>query len=349
MAYTDIDDPSLYFRIKTYTGNGTNDTAITWDETHANMQPDWLWFKNRSAAQSHAVFDSVRGATLRIIPNENGAEGTENTNLDSFDSNGFTVDNEAIVNGNGNNMIAWGWKAGGSASSNSNGSISSSVSVNTTAGFSIVSFTTPSSGTFTVGHGLSSVPKLWLHKRRDGSDHWQFYHESVGNTKKLLLSATNAEGTSAIWQDTTPTSSIMYLGAAGTHLNASATYIAYCFAEKQGYSSFGSYTGNGNADGPFVYTGFKPAWVIIKRTDSTADWHIQDNKRNTFNPVDTSLFANTNDADTQSSSYDTDFLSNGFKLRGTTTARNGSGNTYIYWAFAESPFTNSSGVPNNAR
>jgi hypothetical protein len=297
------------------------------------MQPDWLWFKNRDQNQSHAVFDSVRGATLRLSPNEYGGDSTENTNLDSFDTNGFTVDNEAIVNGNSDNMVAWGWKGGGSASSNSNGSITSSVSANTTAGFSIVTYTGSGSNA-TVGHGLGSVAG----------------NTSAPATDVLALNETSATSDSNIyWNDTAPTSSVFSLGTAGQVNDSSDNYVAYCLAEKQGYSKFGNYEGNGNANGPFVYTGFRPAWVMIKRTDSSADWHIQDNKRDTFNAVDTSLFSNTYDTDTTSSSYDTDFLSNGFKLRGTTTARNGSGNTYIYIAFAESPFVNSNGVPCNAR
>jgi hypothetical protein len=358
MAFTTIDDPSLHFRIKAYTGNGTNDTAYTWDETHANMQPDWLWFKNRDESQSNAAFDSVRGATLRLIPNETGAEGTENSNLDSFDSNGFTVDNELIVNGSSDNMIVWGWKGGGSASSNSDGDITSSISANTTAGFSIVSYT--GSGTIgnTVGHGLGAIPAWIITKNRDATSQWITWHQGGTSTKNMDLSTNDAEydSSSSGWQqgiNNVPTSSLLRF-TAGSHgnnnvMDSSEKYISYVFVEKQGYSSFGKYEGNGNANGPFVYTGFRPAWVMIKRTDSSADWHIQDNKRDTFNAVDTSLFSNTYDTDTTSSSYDTDFLSNGFKLRGTTTARNGSGNTYIYIAFAESPFVNSNGVPCNAR
>ena len=354
MAFTTIDDSSLYFRIKTYTGNGTNDTAITWDETHANMQPDWLWFKNRSAAQSHAIFDSVRGALKRLIINETGAEGTENTNLDSFDSNGFTVDNEAIVNGNGNNMVAWGWKGGGSASSNSNGSITSSVSANTTAGFSIVTYTGSGSNA-TVGHGLGSVPQVVIVKDRTnnvGNTNWNVYH--AGNTSEpatdvLVLNSDSATSDSNIyWNDTAPTSSVFSLGTAGQVNDSSDNYVAYCLAEKQGYSKFGSYEGNGNADGPFIYLGFRPIWCMFRNT--TGDkWSIYDAKRSPSNVVDDNIRANQSNAEVDQASKEVDFLSNGIKIRTNSGEWNGNGHNIIFFAFAEAPFTNSSGVPCNAR
>jgi hypothetical protein len=354
MAYTTIDDASLYFRIKTYTGNGTNDTAYTWDETHANMQPDWLWFKNRDENQSHAIFDSVRGATLRIIPNETGAEGTENTNLDSFDSNGFTVDNELIVNGSSDKMVAWGWKAGTSftndASSTGIGSIDSSGSVSTDAGFSIISYTgTGSAGT--VAHGLGAAPSVLIHKKRTTSaEAWSVFHQSVGITKRMILSSTEAETADASpqpdWNDVLPTSSVFTIGTS-PRTNATEDYICYAFAEKQGYSKFGSYTGNGNADGTFVYTGFKPAWVMLKRTDTTKNWLVLDNKINTFNPYNTELSPNL--SATEATNIRFDSLSNGFKLRLGSGASNASGGTYIYMAFAENPFVTSTGVPATAR
>jgi len=358
MAYTTIDDASLYFRIKTYTGNGTNDTAYTWDETHANMQPDWLWFKNRDENQSHAIFDSVRGATLRIIPNETGAEGTENTNLDSFDSNGFTVDNELIVNGSSDKMVAWGWKAGTSftndASSTGVGSIDSAGSVSTDAGFSIVSYTgTGSNGT--IKHGLGSVPAWIITKNRDASQPWRIYHKGVDASAPedygMILNDTSVrDNDNTAWNDTAPTSSVFSVGSSANTNNGSDDFIAYCFAEKKGYSKFGSYTGNGNADGTFVYTGFKPAFLIVKKTSATAPWDVFDNKRDVDNPVVNRLHPNNSDTEFAGSGYmDTDFLSNGFKLRTTDNELNTSGATFIYIAFAESPFVNSNGVPTNAR
>jgi len=356
MAYTDIDNPELHFQNKLYTGTGSSQ-SITLDGDE-DMQPDWVWCKTRSDTQDHQINDSVRGTTKLLATNNNAQEFTDSNNLTSYNTDGFTVGSSGGINGSSDTLASWNWKAGGSASSNSDGDITSSISANTTAGFSIVSYT--GSGTIgnTVGHGLGAIPAWIITKNRDATSQWITWHQGGTSTKNMDLATSDAEYDSSVtgWQqgiNNVPTSSVLRF-TAGSHgnnnvMDSSEKYISYVFVEKQGYSSFGSYTGNGNADGPFVYTGFKPAWVIIKRTDSTADWHIQDNKRNTFNPVDTSLFANTTDTDTTSSTYDTDFLSNGFKLRGTTTARNGSGNTYIYVAFAEAPFTNSSGVPCNAR
>jgi hypothetical protein len=352
MAYTTIDDPTLHFRVKAYTGNGTNDTAYTWDETHANMQPDWLWFKNRDENQSHAVFDSVRGATLRLVANETGAEGTENTNLDSFDSNGFTVDNELIVNGSSDKMVVWGWKAGGSASSNSDGSVTTSVSANTTAGFSIVSYTgTGSVGTF--GHGLGAKPNVMIQKKRSGSAAWTVYHDKVASdpaTDYLYLnSSAAADDYADHFNDTEPTSSLFTLGTDTSVNGSSATNIMYCFAEKKGYSKFGSYQGNGNANGTFVYTGFRPAWLMVKRTSGSYNWGMFDNKRNTSNLTNLFLAADGSEAEITTTSYPFDFYSNGFKVRGTGGGGNADGETYLFFVFAEAPFTNSSGVPCNAR
>jgi len=356
MAYTTIDNPELFFQTVLFSGNaGTN--AITLDGSE-NMQPDWVWLKKRNGTANHHLVNSVSGAGRYLYANltnaegGDGADGGGNDLLASFNSDGFTLDAGADSNASGATGVAWCWKAGGSASSNSDGSVTTSVSANTTAGFSIVSYTgTGSVGTF--GHGLGAKPNLMIQKKRSGSAAWTVYHDKVASdpaTDYLYLNSTAAVGDYADhFNDTEPTSSVFTLGTDTSINGGSATNIMFCFTEKQGYSKFGTYKGNGNSDGPFVYLSFKPAWIMIKRTDSTANWHIQDNKRNTFNTVDTSLFSDTNDTDTASSSYNTDFLSNGFKLRGTTTARNGDGNTYIYWAFAESPFTNSSGVPTNAR
>ena len=356
MAFTTIDDPSLYFRIKAYTGNSTNDTAYTWDETHANMQPDWLWFKNRSASQSHAVFDSVRGALKRLSPNEVGAEGTENTNLDSFDSNGFTVDNEAIVNGSGNNMVAWGWKAGTSftndASATSVGTIDSSGSTNQTAGFSIVSWTgTGSAGT--VAHNLGNIPEWYVIKVRTGeSNNWAVYHhKSNANPEQYALyldGDSAATDDSGLANDTAPTSTVFSLTGSNYGNKNTYTYIGYFFNEVKGYSKFGSYEGNGNADGPFIYLGFRPAWCMFRNT--TGDkWSIYDAKRSTSNVVDDNIRANLSDAEVDQAGKEVDFLSNGIKIRTNSGEWNGNGNNIVFFAFAEAPFTNSSGVPCNAR
>ena len=353
MAYTTIDKPTDYFRTKLYTGNGTNDTAITWEETDTNMQPNWLWIKNRSEGdQSYALFDSVRGATKRLSSNESGAEGTEATNLDSFDTNGFTVDNEVIVNGSSDLMVAWGWKAGTSftndASSTGIGNIDSTGSVNTDAGFSVISYTGDANADNTVAHGLGSVPKMIILKNRSISSNWMVYHVSTGAQAPLFLNLTNAAGSGDPDRfKVVPTSSVFTPGSAQEGNGSGNSIIAYCFAEKQGYSKFGSYTGNGNADGTFVYTGFKPAMVIVKLSSGSNNWNIHDNKRDTFNVVDRKLEPNVTDAESEDSPKD--FLSNGFKCRGTGGNLNASGSTYIYMAFAKQPFVSSSGVPATAR
>ena len=352
MAYTTIDNPELYFQTKIYTGNGANNRAITFDGDE-NMQPDWLWIKNRSEAQSHALFDSVRGATKRYGTNSTGAESTENTNLDSFDTNGFTVDNELIVNGSSDLMVAWAWKAGGSASSNSNGSITSSVSAGSTQGFSIVSYSGNGSAGATVAHSLAVTPNVIIIKNRGSNERgWIVYHDKSHGTPQenfTLLNTTAAVADLNRMQDTAPTSTVFSLSD-DTHVNnGSDTYIAYCFAEKKGFSKFGTYSATGaTTDATFIYTGFKPSLVIIKKINASDNWQIFDNKRDTNNPVKNLLYPNLNDDERALSTGFLDLVSNGFKIR-TTDAGVGGGDTYIYLAFAESPFVNSKGVPTNAR
>jgi hypothetical protein len=353
MAYTNIDLPTDYFRIKTYTGNATANTPITWNETN-NMQPDWLWFKNRSQAQSHAIFDVLRGVTKRLSSNGTGADSTELTNLDSFDTNGFTVDYEAIVNGSGDSMVAWGWKANGAGVSNTSGTITSTVSANTTSGFSIVSYTGTGS-TATVGHGLGVTPKMLIVKKRDsaGTD-WTVWGSVLGGTvgsEKIALNGTVAKSTglnSSWFNNTAPTSTLFTIGTQSDLNSSGGTYIGYCFAEVKGFSKFGSYTGNGSTDGTFVYLGFKPAFLLFKRSSGAGNnWVLLDNKRNTFNIMGEGLFPNSSDAGFAYSIID--FTSNGFKLRASDVWNNGSGETIIYMAFAENPFVSSKGIPTTAR
>ena len=352
MAYTTIDDPTAYFQTKTYTGNGANNRAITFDG-NSNLQPDWLWIKNRSESQSHALFDSVRGATLRFGTNSNGAESTENTNLDSFDSDGFTVDSELIVNGGSDLMVAWAWKAGTSftndASSTGIAGIDSAGSFNNTAGFSIVTYN-GNAGNTTVKHGMNIAPKMVWFKRRDaGSTNWYIYHASIGQGKRLVLNTTAAEAADTEYMNNTaPTTSVFSLGPSGT-TNTTGNHIAYCFSEIKGYSKIGSYTGNGNNDGPFVYTGFKPAFVLTKRTDASGGWGLNDNKRPNYNPENLYLLANDAQADSSDGSWTMDFLSNGWKARYNNGNFNASGGSYIYMAFAENPFVTATGVPTTAR
>ena len=343
MAYTTIDDPTIHFTTNLRSGlYGGSDTAFD-----IGFQPDWIWNKKRSGTGVHSLFDSVRGfgsSGKVLYSNTNGAEAT-NALIKSVSSTGFTVTASSDDTGT---MVDWCWKAGGSASSNSDGDITSSVSVNTTAGFSIVSYTGNGSATQTIGHGLGAVPKMMIFKRRNSSSDWIVYHNKPGATKYLSLNLTGAASAyEPYFANTEPTSSVFTVDTAGDINGSSDTFIAYLFSEIKGYSKFGSYTGNQNTDGPFVYTGFRPAWVMVKRTDSTSDWLICDSKRPGFNPIDDKLFPNTSQAEDPYESFD--FVSNGFKITSAGTGHNASGANMIYMAFAESPFVNSNGVANNAR
>ena len=347
MAYTTIDDPSAYFNTVLYTGDNTANRAIT----GVGFQPDWGWLKQRNGTGFHELYDSVRGVTKALHSNASDAEVTTAA-LDSFHSDGITVSydsNNSGSNGNGKTAVWWLWRGSdSSAVSNTNGSITSTVSANTTAGFSIITYTGNETQGATIGHGLGKIPEMIIIKCRSQTDAWGVYHSSVGATKYLKLdenSATTSTGTTVF--PTTPTSSLFYLGDSGLVNGNGRTYVAYCFAEIKGYSKLGSYTGNGSTDGTFVYTGFRPAWLIIKRTDSTGNWFMFDNKREGYNPDNDRLIAD--DSLTEADPGESDLLSNGFKMRFTSGNVNASGGTYIYMAFAENPFVDSSGVPANAR
>ena len=347
MSYTNgLDKPSDYFNTKLYTGTGGTQAI-----TGVGFQPDWVWLKARSSAYSHQLFDVVRGATKLLSSEETSAEQTL-SGVTAFGSDGFTVGSDAGSNNNTTTFASWNWKAGGSASSNTDGSITSTVSANTTSGFSIVSYTGNGTDGATVGHGLTS-PKLVLIKDRDNATPWLMYgypnHPAFPNDGSLIkLNENSAMVTDDSTTELSIGSSTVTFVDAGSAINANSTqFIMYCFQEKKGFSKFGSYVGNGSTNGSYIHLGFSPAFVMVKRTDSTANWQILDNKRNTYNPWNTALFPDTSDPDT--TDYSTDHLSNGFKLRVTTTSRNGSGASYIYMAFAENPFVSSSGVPATAR
>ena len=343
MAYSSIVKPSDYFNTKLYTGNGSSQSF-----TGVGYQPDFTWIKRRGSAEGHSLFDAVRGVQKRLVSNDNGGEAVVSNSLTAFGSDGFTLGGSDTVNGS-DNYASWNWKANGAGSANTDGSINSTVSVNTTAGFSIVSWTANGSNA-TIGHGLGSVPKMIFLKCRTQADKWIVYNSTVGNTKYLVLNSTDAPTTSSThWNNTSPTSSVFSTGTSGNVSGTGETFIAYCFAEKTGYSKIGSYTGNGNADGTFVYTGFKPAFVMLKKYNTSADsWVILDNKRDTNNVVSGRLFPDL--ANSESTSTDmVDFLSNGFKLRTSGSAYNGSGVGYIYMAFAENPFVTSTGIMGTAR
>jgi hypothetical protein len=351
MAYTTIDNPELYFQTKLYTGNSSTQ-SITFDGSE-NMQPDWVWCKSRGQADNHAIFDSVRGGQKQLRSNTSDDEFTRTNAISSFDSDGFTMGDQPEMNSNSVTYVAWNWKAGTSftndASSTGIGTIDSTGSVNDTAGFSIVSYTGNGSAGATVKHGLSAVPStIILKSRSTNGAQWTVYHQGLGNTKGMQLDTTAAAGTSTLyWNDTTPSSTVFTLGAGGDPNGSGGSLIAYCFAEKKGYSKFGSYTGNGNADGTFVYTGFKPAWIMFKKTSGTASWYMYDSKRLGYTGSNYVVAADLTNAEI--SGKEVDLLSNGFKWRNTTNNGNASGGEYVYWAFAESPFVNSNGIPNNAR
>jgi hypothetical protein len=361
MAYTTIDDPSAYFHTQLYVGNKNSANAITNDANAGDFQPDWLWIKSRDTSGGSGVnfvIDSTRGNTKDLHVSNDEAEHTNSNMLASFDSDGFSIGTSASDNINkaSDNYVAWQWKAnGGTTSSNDDGDYTSTVQANTTAGFSIVKYGDASSFTAstpaTVGHGLGAVPKMIIIKNLDSARDWGVHHVSNGAGKIIYLNLTNAVANSTGFDNgTLPTSSVFTVNSLNVANGNNLEYIAYCFAEKQGYSKFGSYTGNGNADGTFVYTGFKPAWIMTKRTDANNEaWNIQDNKRSPFNVQD--KFIQT-DNDAEASAGGTgiwDSLSNGFKLRQNLSSTNNSGSNYIYMAFAESPFVSSEGVPTTAR
>ena len=359
MAYTTIDDPSAHFHTLLYTGDGNSGRALTNSANAGDLQPDWVWIKKRAggSARAHNLYDSTRGATKLLHSNSSDQESTQNAGLTAFGTNGFTLGSDDGVNGSGGGTyVAWQWKA--NSGTTTDGSSSDSVSTsnyqaNTTAGFSIVTYTGNATAGATVAHGLGAVPNWIIVKDRDASKNWVNYHQSIGNDRSITLNTTDAQSASTDhWHNTTPTSSVFYLGNY-SHVNANSDkFVAYCFAEKQGYSKFGKYTGNDATDGPFVYLGFKPAWVIIKHVDGSAggtkNWYMYDNKRSPQNVNDNTLIANGNGAESENSAYDIDMLSNGFKIRNAEGPINNAA-SYIYMAFAEHPFVSSKGVPVTAK
>ena len=347
MAYTTINKGSDYFNTVTYTGNGGTQSV-----TGVGFQPDWCWIKSRSnpGVYGHETYDVIRGVRNNLSTNSADAEFTiPTTGFESFDSDGFTVqlsDNYARgLNENNQLIVSWNWLAGGTASSNTDGTITSQVSANTTSGFSVVSYT-GTGATATVGHGLGVAPKFIIYKQRNTARNWYVFTDVIdGSYDNLYLNLTDAKTDRSI---TLPTSSVFSLSSSNEHNESSGTYIAYCFAEKKGFSKFGSYTGNGNADGTFVFTGMRPSFVLAKRTNSASGWVLFDTAREPFNLADTSIRADDSGAENESNGA-LDILSNGFKWRTTDTGVNGSGDTYIYMAFAENPFVSSTGTPVTAR
>jgi hypothetical protein len=328
-----------------YTGNGSTQVIVN----QAQFKPDLVWAKSRSNTDtnSNGLINSNVGRAGLLSSNQTSAEGTSPAGFDlvSFNSNGFTAGPASQTNMNTSawTFVGWQWQAGqGTNTSNTSGNVTSTVSVSTTAGFSVVTYTGTGANA-TVGHGLGVAPKMIIIKNRGPSTwDWIVYHASLANTQYLFLNSSAAVGTAAtVWNSTSPTSSVFSLGSAGTPNNSGDGYVAYCWAEIAGFSKFGSYTGNGSADGPFVYLGFRPKYVLVKRTDSAGySWIVLDSARDPYNVSSARLLPNSSAAESSGTHLE-DFLSNGFKLRGTSLETNASGGTYIYACWAENPFKNS--------
>ena len=348
-AYTTIDNPELYFQCKIWTGTGSSN-ALTLDGDE-NMQPDFVWVKRRNSAGGHMLTDVIRGVTKTIITNETGAEQTFTNGLTAFGSDGFTVGSESGFNNSSDTFVAWCWKAGtawsNDASATSVGSLDSSGTKNATAGFSIISFTGTESGTPSIAHSLSSTPEFIISKALEVTDNWMVFHGSFSAQDYIILNTYgNTASASSVW-NSLPSSTVINMGD-NAGVNDDGDMIMYAWHSVQGFSKCGSYTGNGNADGPFVYLGFRPAFVLFKRTTgSVADWQIWDNKRDPENPVDGA--AHWNQSYVPSTDLDINFLSNGFKVLSNQGHLNTDGVEFIYYAVAEQPLVNSKGVPSNAR
>jgi len=328
-AYTTIDDPSAYFQTAIYTGNGGSSQAVTFDG-NSDMQPDWLWLKVRSHGGNHFAYDSVRGATKALVPNDTDAEDTSYGYFSSFDSDGFTLgSSDNNVNGSGRTYVGWGWKKQAGV-------------------FDIQTYTGNGSNR-TISHNLGAVPTMMITKVRSTTNQWLVYHQGIGNTNTVKIDDASASTEQTnLWNSTTPTSSVFSVGThTGSNLDG-GTFVIYLFGDKQGVSKMGSYIGNGNVDGTFIYTGFKPAWILTKKSSASGDsWNLQDSTRSPTNPANKRLTPDTADVESDSPQYD--LLSNGFKVLQTTGSTNTSGGTYIYMAFAENPFVTSTGVPATAR
>ena len=337
--------PSDNFNTKLYTGTGSSNAI-----TGVGFQPDATWIKGRNTTYNHVFTDSVRGVTEEIYPNTSGGEVTNAQGLTAFGADGFTVGTDAGYNGNTNTYVSWNWKGGTTSGIATNGSTTitpSAYSFNQTSGCSIIKYTGNGTAGAKLAHGLGAKPDFIIIKGLDATTDWDVYQSSLGATKWLELNADGSVSTSTNrWNDTEPDSVNITLGDS-THVNDSSAFVAYCFSAKRGYSKFSSYAANGNADGAFIYTGFRPAFILLKDTGTNA-WYLMDNKRNGYNYMNKGLIPSQTSVE-QAGSYGVDFLSNGFKCRTTDGWTNGSGLTYLYAAFAEFPLVSSNDIPTVAR
>jgi len=350
MAYTTIDDPTAFFQCTLYTGN--NGTQTITHTGNSDLQANMRWGKARNDTASHFLIDSVRGVSKRLKVNNGDAEATVNTGITAIGSDSFAVGNDGDFNDNNINYVTWNWKAGTAVSGNTTGSGTAKAytgSVNTDAGFSIIRYLGNAAAGHTVPHHLGVAPKAMIIKSLAATQSWFINFPFGTGAGYIMLDRNNAgDGSNdSVWSSTAPSSSVVTLGETGGVNENNDAYIMYAFAEKQGYSKFGSYKGNGNAAGSFIYTGFQPAMVIIKRTDDADNWVIYDNKRDGFNGDTHALFPNNSDA--QTTDVDIDLLSNGFKIVRASGRVNASGGSFIYMAFAEHPFVTSTGIPATAR
>jgi hypothetical protein len=325
-----------YFDATLYTGNGSSQSVTN----SGSMQPDFVWIKSRSNSSFHHLVDVVRGTNSTLYSNSDEAQSADTNVITAFNSNGFSVGSNAGVNGNARTYVGWQWDAGTSTVTNTSGSISAQVRASTTAGFSVVTYTGTGSAA-TIGHGLGISPRMIIVKRRNSSGNWAVFHSNAGNEAVAFLNSNAAFSSpeTTYWNATSPTSTVFSVGT-NSAVNASGgTYVAYVFAQVSGYSSIGRYTGNGSTDGPFVYTGFRPRYIMIKNRDSTGAWMVSDTARFPINVVNGAIEAQSSAAEfTGDSFYQYDILSNGFKIRGVSSAINSNGGAYMYIAFAESPF-----------
>jgi hypothetical protein len=345
MAYSTIDDPTLYFNTVLYAGTGSEQTV-----SGVNFSPGLTWLKSRSNGQPNVLSDSVRGGNKQLYTADTQAETTYGQYLKSFNSDGFVLGTDSGINQSSQTFVSWNWKAGGSASNNTDGNKTISLSVNTTAGFSVGTYAGTGQDS-TIGHGLGAVPDwLMIKNRSSGSRKWQLWHNGLtGTNKYLAIDRSDAELTdSASWDNTAHSNTVWNTYGSGEANQNGENFVCYAWTSIQGFSKFGSYTGNANADGPFIYTGFKPAWIMTKQINGGSSWIVHDNKRDPFNTLTEYFTVEENDAaGTLANSYD--LCSNGFKVRTSNGDRNSNGDTFAYWAFAESPLVNSEGIPNNAR
>ena len=350
MAYTTIDDPSVYFQTVLWSGSGSGQ-AIT-NGGNSDLQPDFTWIKKRAggSARSHQLYDSTRGTTKLLHSDSTSAESTQGAGLTAFSSDGFTVGSDDGVDGSGGTYVAWQWKAnGGTTVSNSNGSITSTVQANTAAGFSIITYTGNGSDGATIGHGLNATPEVFFPKCRSTSTNWEMYFFPPGGTKQYgYLNLTNGFST---WSHNDPTTTTISLSGSGDSNGNGRTMVGYAFHSVKGYSKIGTYIGNGSTSGNFIYTGFKPAFVLTKETTTASDtyqWGIRDSARTPANPANKALYPNGNNVENDHGANNMFFNSNGFMPSTANSHTNGSDKGYFYMAFAESPFVSSAGVPSDS-